>query len=372
LTLRALEARVDGDTATAPVRGAGAVTCGSVTVNLTELSAGAPARWSVVNPGGRPVTLEAVALVFRLDGAREPLRVFRHGWQSWSTSGMGTLGVDRDPSRDAASVPLVRDLYHADPTPVAHADELRSEWVTVLADSDPRGAPILVGFDAGATHDGTIRVRRADGIEVRLEAFLGGCILEPGGVRALHAVVVDDRPEQAIGAGERLERWAARVGRHGGARVAAPYRTGWCSWYHYFHDVTEADVRANLARAADWPFDVFQLDDGFQHAIGDWLRTNPRFPSGVDGVARLIATAGRQPGLWIAPFLVAPDSEVARTHPDWLARDAGGDGPLLGMLNPPWAAGVMAGCTCSTRRRAPCRRTSRTLPAHSSPPASPT
>jgi alpha-galactosidase len=234
----------------------------------------------------------------------------------------------------------VRDLHHADPTPVAHADELRSEWVTVLADADARHAPILVGFDAGTTHDGTIRVRRAGGgVEVRVEAFLGGCVLAPGTVRTLHAVVVDDRPEEAIGAGERLERWATRVGRHGGARIAAPYRTGWCSWYHYFHDVTEADLRANLARAAEWPFDVFQLDDGFQHAIGDWLRTNRRFPSGIDGVARLIAAAGCQPGLWIAPFLVAPDSEVARTHPEWLARDAAGDDPLLGMLNPPWGGG---------------------------------
>ena len=70
-----------------------------------------------------------------------------------------------------------------------------------------------------------------------------------------------------------------------GARVDAPYQVGWCSWYHYFHDVTEDHIRSNLALAAEWPFDVFQIDDGYQAAIGDWLITNEKFPSelGVDG-----------------------------------------------------------------------------------------
>ena len=68
------------------------------------------------------------------------------------------------------------------------------------------------------------------------------------------------------------------------ARLGAPYQVGWCSWYHYFHRITEDALRANLARAADWPFDVFQLDDGYQAAIGDWLVTKESFPSGVAGV----------------------------------------------------------------------------------------
>jgi alpha-galactosidase len=64
---------------------------------------------------------------------------------------------------------------------------------------------------------------------------------------------------------------------------------GWCSWYQYFHDVTEADLLGNLARSAGWPFDVFQLDDGFQRAIGDWLETNEKFPSTLDRLAGEIA-----------------------------------------------------------------------------------
>ena len=86
---------------------------------------------------------------------------------------------------------------------------------------------------------------------------------------------------------------------------------------------------------------MFQLDDGYQRAIGDWLDTNERFPSGVEGIAAAIAASGRTPGLWLAPFLAAPGSELARRHPEWLARAPAGDGFAIGMYNDAWG-GVMA------------------------------
>ncbi len=135
-----------------------------------------------------------------------------------------------------------------------------------------------------------------------------------------------------------LEAWAG-AGRAGGARTGAPFQVGWCSWYHYFHGITEDALRANLALSDAWCFDVFQLDDGYQAAIGDWRHTNDRFPSGLEAIAADIAAAGRRPGLWLAPFLAAPDSRVATDHPDWLARDPAGSGPLFGFWNEPWGGG---------------------------------
>jgi alpha-galactosidase len=140
-----------------------------------------------------------------------------------------------------------------------------------------------------------------------------------------------------------LACWAADVGEAEQARTSAAYQVGWCSWYHYFDGVSEDDIIANLARAGDWPFDVFQLDDGYQPAIGDWLSTNAKFPSGIDGVASAVASAGLTPGIWIAPFIVAPESEVARTHPEWMAREADDpDQPMIGMFNDIWG-GFMYG-----------------------------
>ncbi|MGQ0832208.1 MAG: glycoside hydrolase family 36 protein [Microthrixaceae bacterium] len=294
--------------------------------------------WSITNTADGPVAVDAVALVCRLESAHEPLRVLRHGYQSWSPTAVATFRVDQDPSRAPGVRSLVLGMHHADPD-VAEADELRSELVTALRDA--AGSVAMVGFLGGSEHDGTIRVRPArdgsDAIEVWIEAYLGGAVLGSDERRALHDVM--------LGAGEGdpsplLETWAAAFGAAASARVSAPYQVGWCSWYHYFHGVTEDDLRSNLARADEWPFDVFQLDDGFQSAIGDWLTTNDRFPTPVDGLAAAIAATGRTPGIWLAPFLASPFSRVAAEHPTWLATHAASGTPLVGMINDGWGGVV--------------------------------
>jgi len=292
-------------------------------------------RWSVRASGPAPIALDAVGVVWDAGRAGDDPRMFVNGYQSWSPTRTMRLGVDQDPSRDPRTLELVRAAFHADPG-VAGAGELRSEQVTVLATaaSHLRG----VGFTGGEHHAGTIRAQIVDGrVELCAEAWLGGAVLDAGSSRALHPVVVDDGDD----ASTLLEAWAGRVGATGHARVDAPYVVGWCSWYQYFGEVNERVIRDNLALADAWPFDVFQLDDGYQRAIGDWLDTNERFPSGVAGIAEAIAASGRTPGLWLAPFLAAPDSDLARRHPDWLARAPVGDGFAIGMYNDAWG-GVMA------------------------------
>jgi len=299
--------------------------------------------WSVANTTDRPVRVRSVALVFGVVDAAEPLRLFRNGYQSWSPTGVATFGVDVDPST-IANFEFLQSAHHADQRRVADG-ELRSEMVTVLRDADVRGEgqPVLIGFDGGDQHDGTLRIRRDDagGIVLAAEAFLGDVVLAASESRLLHGITIDD--ESGVDAASKLDRWASEVGRRHGARVAAPYQVGWCSWYHYFHDVTESALRSNLARSGDWPFEVFQLDDGYQSAIGDWLTTNDKFPSELDEIAAAIAAEGRTPGLWIAPFLAAPDSRVATEHPEWMARHLAADGrdtgPLRGWWNEPWGGG---------------------------------
>lgn len=306
---------------------------GPVAVEVAD--AGPDLQWSVHAPPSAPVALDAVALVWDGGPAGADPRLFVNGYQSWSPTHAMRLGVDEDPSRVPIPLPLVRAAFHADPG-VARPGELRSEQVTVLAVG---GAPLrCIGFTGGEQHSGTVRVRIVDSrVEVCAEAWLGGAVLDPGTSRTLHPITVEDGDDASM----LLESWAAHVGAVAHARVASPFLVGWCSWYEYFEHVSERALRDNLALADAWPFDVFQLDDGYQRAIGDWLATNDRFPSGVDGVADAIAAAGRTPGIWLAPFLAAPDSEVARRHPEWLARAADGDGFAIGMFNEPWG-GVMA------------------------------
>jgi alpha-galactosidase len=296
-------------------------------------------RWSVANGGDRPLRVRGVAIELTVRGISGPLRLFRNGYQSWSPCDTAVVGVDTDPSARADRFATFRGAHHADQRRAAEG-EVRSEWVTVLADD--RSA-ILLGAIGGSHHDVTFRARPGEdstGSVAVVEAHLGGARLDAGEERVLHDVRIDDGGGRAgpADAPALLETWAALVGAAEHARVRAPYQVGWCSWYHYFHDVTERDIAANLARARDWPFDVFQVDDGYQSTIGDWLDTNDTFPSGVARLASDIAAAGLQPGIWLAPFLVAPDSRVAAEHPGWLARHASGR-PLAAWRSRSWDGG---------------------------------
>lgn len=294
--------------------------------------------WAVANRSDAPVAVDAVAVVARLEPVLEPLRVLRHGYQSWSPTAVATFRVDEDPTRHDGVRSLPIGMHHADWAP-AEDGELRSELVTALRDDT--GAVLVAGFLGGWEHDGTFRVRDARegaaAIELWIEAFLGGAVLQPGERRELHGV--------SIGEGEGdpsplLEDWATALGRAGAARTAAPYQVGWCSWYQYFHAVTEAHLRANLALSGSWPFDVFQLDDGFQRAIGDWRATNDKFPTSLDALATVIRSEGRTPGLWIAPFLAGADSEVSRQHPGWVPTHLATGNPLIGMVSSEWGGAV--------------------------------
>lgn len=308
----------------------------SYTTSRTDI--GSRIDWSVSNVSDEPVRVRSVRLVFAMHGFAGAPRMFRHGYQSWSPSDVATFGVDRDPSF-AADNPFFQGAHHADPTTVANEFELRSEWVTVIGDNNPDR--VMVGFIGSGNHDGTLRLTHGveGDTELHAEAFLGDAELAPQSTLTLDPVVIAGGTDELA----LLEVWAEAIKQTCGARVDAPYQVGWCSWYHYFHDVTEDAVRANLdvARDRGFPFDVFQLDDGYQAAIGDWLATNDKFPSGLPALAEEIAGAGFRPGIWLAPFLAAPDSQVAQEHPEWLAR-FNATKPLKAWVNPPWGGFMYA------------------------------
>lgn len=101
--------------------------------------------------------------------------------------------------------------------------------------------------------------------------------------------------------------------------------TGYTSWYNHYQNISERIILDNLAaaRKTGQSWDVFQIDDGYQAYVGDWLEVNPnKFPNGLQPVSEAIHEAEMKAGLWLAPFVCERKSRIYQEHPEWLVRDA--------------------------------------------------
>ena len=112
---------------------------------------------------------------------------------------------------------------------------------------------------------------------------------------------------------------------------------GWCSWYQYYDRIDPELLYKNLRilKESGLPADFFQIDDGWQSAVGDWLTERSAFKGRMAELAAAIKAAGYAPGLWFAPFAVAKRSRLFKEHPEYLLRDSFGR-PLLAGYNPIW------------------------------------
>lgn len=103
--------------------------------------------------------------------------------------------------------------------------------------------------------------------------------------------------------------------------------TGFTSWYRYYQNINEKVILENLAAMSSLKqkFDVFQIDDGYQTAVGDWLSIDKsKFPNGLKKISQYISDTGMTPGIWLAPFACEYNSVIAKKNPDWLLKNKNG------------------------------------------------
>ena len=109
--------------------------------------------------------------------------------------------------------------------------------------------------------------------------------------------------------------------------------SGYTSWYNYFKKIDEKIILRDLDgldRAKDG-VSIFQIDDGFESKVGDWLVPDPKkFPGGMKMLADAIHEKGYLAGIWLAPFFAQKNSEVVKSHPDWLVKDNRTGKPIVG------------------------------------------
>ena len=253
----------------------------------------------------------------------ERIRIYREGWTMTSASGSvryGECDFDADPDylKYAVSDP---GNYRSD-----EPNHFSAEHVVVLNDRDT-GYSLLAGFVSSADQLTRFDVVLNEQGLARFSAFscCDGIEVAPG--EAIHSeelVIFDGDDGYGL-----LERFAGLWGKRMNALVQGQIPTGWCSWYYYFHGVTENDILENLrylvSHRQQFPLEYIQLDEGYQAMLGDWLTCNEAFPHGLEFLAREIRDGGFKPGVWVAPYMVDERSRLFAGHPDWMIHDADGE-----------------------------------------------
>ena len=102
---------------------------------------------------------------------------------------------------------------------------------------------------------------------------------------------------------------------------------GYTSWYNYYQNISEDIILRDLNSLYEHKeyVNTYQIDDGYQTAVGDWFSINKeKFPNGMKVLVDAIHEKGFTAGLWLAPFGAQKGSKIAKEHPDWLIKDAKG------------------------------------------------
>jgi len=131
------------------------------------------------------------------------------------------------------------------------------------------------------------------------------------------------------------DRFAALDFLCNGKSIAGFRPGGYCSWYNHYTNIDEKTIFSDLEGlfATDNLISlrclkkgmpaVFQIDDGWELAVGDWEINGEKFPHGLKYIARKIEGAGLIPGLWLAPFLITRKARLFRERPEWLLSERG-------------------------------------------------
>lgn len=106
------------------------------------------------------------------------------------------------------------------------------------------------------------------------------------------------------------------------------------TWEAMYFNLSTESLCTLADEAADVGVERFVLDDGWfrnrnsdNAGLGDWYVDEQVFPDGLTPLVEYVNAKGMEFGLWLEPEMVNPDSDLYRTHPDWVLNAA--PAPLL-------------------------------------------
>ncbi len=257
-----------------------------------KATCGIIARMSIQITDSTPASQTLSASRVTLGLPRPPRRFYRHGWQSWS------LAAWTDLSPLPVQKPNIFHPLQIDPL-YAFEKQPHGSWIGAIAFDD--GKVLLLGALGMDAH---VRLNGSE-FEGWYESGEGEWFTGFGAEREVFANYVN------------------MLGNKFGFVTSKPAPRIWCSWYSLYTMIDEPILHKIFEGLGDLPFDVLQVDDGWQVKVGDW-EANAKFPSGMAALAGKIKSTGRSAGLWLAPLIAVKSSRLFREHPEWFLKDEKG------------------------------------------------
>ncbi len=273
--------------------------------------------------GDKPVELEEVSVTVAYDFTRADA-FFLNGYQSWTYSPERTR-MQFDAAMRYVPKALDRrfglsqygDGYFADPV---YRRDLRNGYKKGYTYAYVRWDKLYCLFASLAEDTGFTRISFQPGQGT--VTFKKDChhrFLQPGEKYLGLDMLYVEGDENAV-----FDAWFSAMGIK---PLPARPKTGYTSWYNCYQDISEAQILRDLEGMKTLAVkpDIFQIDDGFEPYVGDWLTVNEtKFPNGLEPIIQKIHDEGYQAGIWLAPFVAEKDSALYTEHPDWF-QYRGGD-----------------------------------------------
>ena len=215
-------------------------------------------------------------------------------------------------------------------------------------------APLLVRHSVGLSHSALNRAvydRRSDWLlsadfptSVTVEPLLAAADSNVFRVALTgHDIIVRFRPGYYMNFKglKRFQPWSYKVWDKPIA--------GWVSWFAYFRDITEENIRGTADVLSEtlvpYGLEYLQIDDGYQQTpVGvpeTWIVPNKKFPSGLASLSSYVRNKGLKPGIWTNVSFY--QKEFVTTNPSLFVRDENGN-PASGS----WIGYVMDGSNPKT------------------------
>ena len=275
----------------------------------------------------RPITLISASLEFWHEYEKNE-KFFVNGYQSWTTSGEMSA----------------EDIYRGT-TPLAGVTKYTKDMAITSGDYAFTRYEPRPGFFHSFTYT---YLRRGDEFELfgslserngytvfysDMEKHIFSVEKDVEGLTISEPYEMFDIVRVVGGYDEVFEKYFAAMNLPAKKRIDR--LTGYTSWYNYFQKIDENIILRDLkglSRARE-SVNIFQIDDGYEPFVGDWLDYNGKdFPHGMKTIADAVHREGYLAGIWLAPFNVQRGkSRILKEHPDWLIRNPDGK-PQLGCV----------------------------------------